>query len=211
MIKIPAYFLSLLTVLLLAGCAALPWPDSAATSEAYQVKYSVPPPKASTKAFYTIKEPLQCVPYAREISGIPIRGNAHTWWGQANGQYKRSAVPRVGAVMVLSKTSRLKYGHLAVVKKIIDSRNIEVAHSNWGGDRKTRSFVYNHMPVVDTSPNNNWSSARFWNYPSSSYGSIYTVSGFIYPNVNSTPSAVSLLAPEQKPPVVPTPRLKPIY
>lgn len=122
------------------------------------------------------------MPYARNVSGIPIRGNAHTWWVQAKEKgYTRSARPKVGSVMVLSKTSRLKYGHLAVVTRIIDSRNIEVEHANWGGNRETRMIAYKRMPVVDTSKNNNWSSARFWNYPSASYGSVYKVSGFIYP------------------------------
>lgn len=211
MIKIPFHFLSLLTLLILVGCSTVPWPDVSFRSENYQQKYSVPPPKPSADAFYRIKHSLQCVPYAREISGIPLRGNAHTWWNQSIGKYKRGNVPKVGAVIVLSKTSRLKYGHLAVVKRIIDSRNIEVAHSNWGGDPKTRSFVYNRMPVVDTSANNSWSSARFWNYPSSSYGSVYSVSGFIYPNADTTPSLVSTLAPLPQPPVVPTPKSKPIH
>jgi len=181
--------LCFLVLFVVASCSSLPWPgDGSAVREAYQTKYSVPPPKHSVDAYYTIKEPLQCVPYAREVSGIPIRGNAHTWWDKAAGKYQRSHTPRVGAVMVLSKTSRLKYGHLAVVTKVINSRNIEVTHSNWGGDRRTRSFIYNRMPVVDTSPNNDWSSARFWDYPSGSYGSVYAVSGFIYPNTIVPPS-----------------------
>jgi len=130
--------------------------------------------------YYTIRKPIQCVPYAREASGIPIHGDAYTWWYQAKGHYTRSHVPKVGAVMVLSKTERLKYGHVAVVTKVIDSRHIEVEHANWGGDRKTRSIVYKSMPVVDVSRNNDWSRARFWHYPSKSYGSVYPVSGFIY-------------------------------
>ena len=32
---------------------------------------------------------LQCVPYARQVSGIRIFGDAHTWWGQAEGRYAR--------------------------------------------------------------------------------------------------------------------------
>ena len=28
---------------------------------------------------------LQCVPYARQVSGIRIFGDAHTWWDQAEG------------------------------------------------------------------------------------------------------------------------------
>jgi surface antigen len=124
---------------------------------------------------------MQCVPYARERSGIPIRGDAHTWWKQAKGKYRRSNKPKEGAVMVLSKTSRLRHGHLAVVEKIIDSRTIEVAHSNWGSDRDSRCVIYKAMPVRDVSKRGDWSCARFFNYETNAFGSPYKVSGFIYP------------------------------
>ena len=179
-LKIPILFC--FCVLMLSACVGPQTPPPVPTPRPEQKPYSVPPPKPDSKAFYRLSEHTQCVPYARKVSGIPIRGNAHTWWYQAEGKYQRSATPKVGAVMVLSKTQRLKYGHLAVVKRVIDSRNIEVEHANWGGSRETRMIAYRRMPVVDTSKNNDWSSARFWNYPSSSYGSVYKVSGFIYPN-----------------------------
>lgn len=172
-------------------------------------------------AYYKVSEPIQCVPYARQVSGIPIRGNAHTWWYQAAGRYHRSNMPIVGSVMVLSKTQRLRYGHIAVVKRVIDSRNIEVEHSNWGGDRATRSFVYKRMPVKDVSAGNDWSRARFWNYPSSSYGSVYPVSGFIYPHPPTGSETISKPTPKPlikpisqstiKPPVKPAKKLGPIY
>ncbi len=134
--------------------------------------------------FYKIKEPLQCVPYSREISGFQIFGNAHTWWDQARGKHKDKFTtghkPKVGSVFVLSNTSRLKYGHVSVVKRIIDRRTIEVAHTNWGGNFETRRYVYKRMPVVDVSDNNDWSKVRHWNYPSKSYGSVYPADGFIY-------------------------------
>lgn len=137
-------------------------------------------PLGPKKPYYRISDSIQCVPYARKVSGIPIMGDAHTWWGQAQGRYETGHTPRVGAVLVLSKTSRLKYGHVAVVKRIIDNRTIEVAHANWGGDRYTRSYVYKNMPVKDVSKNNDWSRLRFWHYPSESFGSVYPASGFIY-------------------------------
>lgn len=180
-----------LLVLMLFGCGTQnKAPVRIPNSELYQKKYSVDPSPAPTdRDYYRIKETLQCVPYAREVSGVQIFGNAHTWWVQAQAKgYKRGAKPKKGAVMVLSKTSRLRYGHVAVVKNIIDSRNIEVTHSNWGSDRETRRMIYNRMRVVDVSDKNDWSAARFWNYPSSSYGSIYAVSGFIYPNKDSKPT-----------------------
>ncbi|NCO02929.1 MAG: CHAP domain-containing protein [Alphaproteobacteria bacterium] len=139
----------------------------------------------SQKSFYKISEQMQCVPYAREVSGISIYGDAHTWWGQAAGKYSRGALPKVGSVMVLSKTSRLKHGHLAVVKRVVNSRKIEVEHVNWGDDMKTRKMIYKAMPVIDASDNNDWSSARFWHYPTSTFGSAYPVSGFIYKPMNN--------------------------
>ncbi len=142
--------------------------------------------------YYRIKTLTQCVPYARDVSGIQIRGDAHTWWRQAQGRYERSAQPKVGSVMVLSKTQRLRYGHVAVVTKVIDSRNIEVEHANWGGDRETRSVVYTAMPVKDVSADNDWSKSRFWHYPSSTYGSVYPVSGFIYAPEDEKQSTSSL-------------------
>lgn len=132
--------------------------------------------------YYNVNEPIQCVPYARDISGISIYGDAHTWWGAAAGRYQRGHVPALGAVLVLSKTSHLKYGHLAVVKRVVDARTIEVAHSNWGYNRETRCVNYHRMPVRDVSVNNDWSKVRFWDYPSGTYGKVYPVSGFIYPH-----------------------------
>ena len=143
----------------------------------------------SSEDYYPIPTQKQCVPHAREVSGIPLRGNAHTWWYQAEGRYERDNAPEPGAVMVLSKTDRLKYGHLAVVKNVIDSRTIEVEHTNWGGDLKSRCIVYTKMPVKDISPNNDWSVARFYNYPSRSFGAAYKVSGFILPAI--APEAAS--------------------
>ena len=181
--------LSIVLIFSVAGCTVTPPNNSESTS----TKPIPKPDRVITKAekpfepvpdFYKIKEPLQCVPYSREVSGFQIFGNAHTWWDQARGRYKdkydTGTIPKVGAVYVLSDTSRLKYGHVSVVKRIIDRRTIEVAHTNWGGDRETRRVVYKRMPVVDVSDNNDWSKARFWNYPSKSYGSVYPADGFIY-------------------------------
>lgn len=132
-------------------------------------------------AGHSISKPISCVPYARDVSGVPIRGDAHTWWYQAEGQYGRGHVPRVGAIYVLSKSSRLRYGHLSVVTRVLNPRTIEVTHSNWGSNRATRSVVYKRMRVEDVSATNDWSRARFWNKDINAYGLPYEASGFIYP------------------------------
>ncbi len=129
---------------------------------------------------YAIKEPIQCVPYARKVSGIPIYGDAHTWWYQAANKYARGNRPQEGAVLVLSKSNRLRYGHLAVVKRVVGPRDIDITHSNWGSDRKTRSVVYNSMRVRDISPNNDWTRLKFWNAYTNAFGSPYPAHGFIY-------------------------------
>ncbi len=126
---------------------------------------------------------LQCVPYARQESGLDIRGNAWTWWGNAAAKYERGNAPQVGSVLVFKKSSRMRYGHVAVVAKVVDDRNILVDHANWGSTRGGgRGKITRNAAVVDTSPNNDWSSVRVW------YGSIndlgqknYPTYGFIYP------------------------------
>ncbi|MCH7862397.1 MAG: CHAP domain-containing protein, partial [Proteobacteria bacterium] len=35
----------------------------------------------------------QCVPFARQASGIAIYGDAWTWWPSAKGQYGRGSKP----------------------------------------------------------------------------------------------------------------------
>jgi surface antigen len=121
---------------------------------------------------------LQCVPYAREKSGIPIRGDAWTWWGKADGKYQRSGRPAVGAVLVVGKTRKNKYGHLAVVTRIVSDREIIVNHANW----LNKGRIHLDTPVRDVSSRNDWSQVKFWYTPGNVLGkSAYPVSGFIYP------------------------------
>ena len=67
-----------------------------------------------------LNEGLQCVPYARALSGIEIRGDAYTWWNQAAGKYERGSRPRVGAVMAFTPYGKMHLGHVAAVSRIID-------------------------------------------------------------------------------------------
>lgn len=133
-------------------------------------------------AGYYAGEPVQCVPYARDKSGLPIRGDAYTWWEQAAQQgYVRGPQPMPGAVLVLKKTQKLNSGHLAVVRSVVDARHIDVTHSNWGSDKDTRSAIYKRMRVEDVSDANDWSLLRFWNKDEKVYGFPYPAYGFIYP------------------------------
>lgn len=121
---------------------------------------------------------LQCVPYAREQSGIAIRGDAWTWWHQAKGKYERSSRPVVGSVIVFSKTRRNRYGHVAVVTQIVNEREILARHANW----LNKGRIHIDTPIRDVSPDNDWSAVRVWYTPGRVFGKHdYPVSGFILP------------------------------
>lgn len=121
---------------------------------------------------------MQCVPYARQQSGIAIRGDAWTWWPKAAGKYRRSSRPVAGAVMVFSKSGRNRYGHLAVVTQVINNREIIARHANW----LNRGRIHVDTPIRDVSPNNDWSAVRVWYTPGNVFGKHdYPVSGFILP------------------------------
>jgi surface antigen len=128
--------------------------------------------------------PLQCVPYARAEAHIPIYGDAYTWWDQAAGHYARAAAPSDGAVMVLHDYAGPNRAHLAVVRDIIDDRNIRVDHANWLDD----GAIYVNDPVRDVSPDNDWSEVRVYNLKSGAWGShVYPVQGFIGPGAPDAP------------------------
>lgn len=123
---------------------------------------------------------IWCVPYAREISGIQIRGDADTWWGQAAGRYPRGRTPAPYSVLALKPDNRLRDGHVAVVTGIVGPREIRVSHANWGWTPQTRGRVYEHMPVIDVSEANDWSEVRFKHPAVGDFGRVYPALGFIH-------------------------------
>ncbi|KPL69580.1 amidase [Erythrobacter sp. SG61-1L] len=130
---------------------------------------------------------LQCVPYARRVSGIQIYGDAWTWWGQADGRYKRGSRPRVGAVMAFQPHGNMTLGHVAAVSRIVDSRTVLLRHANWSPIDGRRGQIEDDVRAVDVSENNDWSAVRVWFDPIQSLGSTaWPVSGFIY---NEKPGA----------------------
>lgn len=151
-----------ITVFILSGCGAGSFSTSYASG-------------------YSVSKPVQCVPYARNVSNIQLYGDAYTWWNQAlQKRYSRGFKPKAGSVLVLAKTQKLKHGHVAVVTRIISPRQIVVTHSNWGSDRKSRSVIYDAMRVEDVSKENDWSKVRFWNHDAGTFGFPYPAYGFIY-------------------------------
>jgi hypothetical protein len=125
-----------------------------------------------------------CVLYARSASTIDLRGDAYTWWDAAVGHYLRGPTPEPGAVLVLSKTDRLRRGHLAVVRQVIDLRDILVDHSNW-----VPGAIITGMQVRDASPDNDWTEVQFLNPGPNVFGAVYRADGFIYPATPSPPKA----------------------
>lgn len=122
--------------------------------------------------------PLQCVPYARDLSGIQIRGDAWTWWNAADGRYRRSLRPEAGAVLVLARTDRLRGGHLAVVTQVLNEREIVVRHANW----LNQGNIHLDTPVRDVSAAGDWSAVRVWYTPGATWGArAYAVAGFVLP------------------------------
>jgi hypothetical protein len=165
----------LAALILVAGCATSPRPASVPI--AVPVPPVEPGPALARLQAYAVKPAIgtECVPYARQRSGIGIMGDAYTWWNTAAGHYQRGSLPLVGAVLVLRKTERLRRGHLAVDAAVVGPREIRVDHANWQPDA-----LITGMAVMDVSPKNDWSQLRFWNKDARTWGRIYPAAGFIY-------------------------------
>ncbi|MGH6871117.1 MAG: CHAP domain-containing protein [Rhizomicrobium sp.] len=130
----------------------------------------------------TPDERLNCVAYVRERTGFAIQGDAHLWWEHAYGLYTRAAAPSADAVMVFAATRKMRRGHVAVVARLVSDREIIVDHANWMRDGK----LYLNVPVMDVSPDNDWSRVRVWNPRDNEWGArTYPIKGF----VSARPSA----------------------
>lgn len=147
----------------------------------------------------------QCAPYAREISGIDIHGNANTWWSQAAGKYERGHAPKAGAVLAFESTHRMRVGHVAMVSRVVSDREVLLTHANWsrpGG-------IERDVRAVDVSAAGDWSEVKVWYGPNGGLGtSTYPTSGFIYsgraPAVETDTSAdTNVIATAAIVPVVP--------
>ena len=119
---------------------------------------------------------LQCVPFARENTGIELAGNAAAWWYAAEGVYQRGSRPEVGSILNFRATGRMHSGHVAVVSNVENARTVEIDHANWGN----HGGVNRNVTVVDVSPDNDWSAVRVQLGQGGEFGSIYPTYGFIY-------------------------------
>ena len=126
---------------------------------------------------------LQCVPYARQVSGIKIFGDAHTWWDQAAGHYARGNRPKVGAVMSFRPFGNMRLGHVAAVSRVINARTVLLRHANWSLIGGRRGQIEDDVRAIDVSDANDWSEVRVWFAPIEALGTTHwPLNGFIYPD-----------------------------
>ncbi len=123
---------------------------------------------------------LQCVPYARFLSGIGLRGDAWTWWDKAAGIYARGNHPEPGAVLSFPPIERMPLGHVAVVTQVLNDREILVDHANWPTAMEPHGAISHDVEVVDVSSGNDWTAVRVQFGEGGPLGSVYPVNGFIY-------------------------------
>ncbi|MEJ7925835.1 CHAP domain-containing protein [Sphingobium sp. AN641] len=125
---------------------------------------------------------LQCVPYARTVSGVDLRGDALTWWDQAENRFKRGHKPKKGAVLAFRPYGPMTLGHVAVVSKVLGDRQVLVRHANWSAPGAIEEDVL----AIDVSEQGDWSAVRVWHSPTGQMGARTNPTfGFIYP-VKST-------------------------
>ena len=115
-----------------------------------------------------------CVPFARMVAGVDIRGNATTWWKQAAGKYARGQEPKVGAVMNFASSRAMPMGHVAVVSAVINEREVLVDQANW-----VRNKITQDTRVVDVSVKGDWTKVKVDN-GHGTLGRVNPVYGFIY-------------------------------
>ena len=160
--------------------------------------------KVASRRYYARGGGISCVPYARAASGITVAGNAWEWWDNAAGVYARGSVPQAGSVLAFRANGRMHLGHVAVVSRVINGREIEIDHANWWGPGMHGGVAHN-VPVVDVSEANDWTAVRVGLGQSGEFGSVYPTYGFIYDQPDSGVMVASARAPAPKPDLNPAP------
>lgn len=174
--RAPRWLLAASLLAGLAACAMPPWPG-----DVIQGQPAVPPAAAQARIVDT-GTALNCVVYARQVTGIDVRGDAWTWWDAATGRYAQSQQPAPGAILVFKRRGWSK-GHLAVVTRVVDDRLVIASHANWLNDGR----VHEHTPIQDVSQGGDWSAVRVWYTPGRVWGlRSYATHGFIHPDSRPT-------------------------
>lgn len=160
--------------------------------------------KAVAHRVYARGGGISCVPFARADSGITVAGNAWQWWENAAGVYARGSVPEPGSVLTFRANGRMHLGHVAVVSRVINPREIEIDHANWWGPGM-HGGVARSIPVVDVSEANDWTAVRVGLGRSGEFGSVYPTYGFIYDRPDTGVMVASATAPAPRPELNPAP------
>jgi surface antigen len=121
-----------------------------------------------------------CALFARAETGVSLFGAAGGWWDQSAGLYERGHLPEVGSILVFKRTGFIPSGHVAVVSKVVGPGQVLVDQSNWYHGRVTRD-----TPVIDTSPDHDWSQVAVMNIGTGEFGRDSPTYGFVYPETGS--------------------------
>jgi hypothetical protein len=155
--------------------ASRPTAQPARPARKPQRESSAPAPRAP--AFASIS----CVPYARLATGMRISGDGRMWWHNAAGVYERGQRPEPGSILAFPGSGGMSRGHVAVVERIVDSREIHIHHANWGGPGLRRGQVMRGVRVIDVSDRNDWTAVRVQvGHDRTSFGRAYRTYGFIH-------------------------------
>jgi len=152
--------------------------------------------RAATRAY--IAAGISCVPYARQVSGIHLIGNAWQWWDNASGQYARGYRAEPGSVLAFRSNSRMHLGHVSTVTRVVNAREVIVDHANWPSN-SMRGPVMHDVAIVDVSQANNWSAVRVeLAGRKGEFGSVYPTYGFIYnrPDTGTVVASIEVPAPQ---------------
>lgn len=133
---------------------------------------------------------LSCAPFARELTGLQLTGDAAAWWEEADGRYPRVHAPQVGSALVFARSGRLPSGHVSVVSRLDGPRQIAVIQANWVPGRLARDEI-----VVDVSAAGDWTLVRVWYSPVHQLGiHAYVTYGFVLPTRPRGHDALAALA-----------------
>jgi hypothetical protein len=144
------------------------------------------------------------------VSGIMVGGNAWQWWDNAAGIYARGNRPEVGSVLAFRSNARMRLGHVAVVREVVNAREISIDHANWPST-VGHNGVSRDISVVDVSEANDWSAVRVELGRSGAFGSVYPTYGFIHDRADHGVIEASVHVPAPLPELNPVPSdLRPV-
>ncbi len=129
-------------------------------------------------------ERVWCVPFARTLSGIELRGNAETWFAVPRASTTAGQSPRWARSWCSAARASC---HGACGGGVADrvGREILIDHANW-----KRNQISLKMSVIDISDANDWSLVKVA-YDPGQFGRPYPISGFVYPRKIEEPVQVA--------------------